>query len=74
MNFSLEWFTTVPGLLITGGVLLLIVALIILIVTTRKAKKEKILKHMNIPLLRVSSKVVWDEIEFEDKIKEILCN
>ena len=41
MNFDLTWFTTVPGMFITGGVVLLIIALIILIVTGKKAKKEK---------------------------------
>ena len=40
MNFSLDWFLSIPGLLITGGVLLLLIALIILIVTSRK-KKDK---------------------------------
>lgn len=38
--FSLNWFTTIPGLLITGGVLLLVIALIIFIVTSRKEKKN----------------------------------
>ena len=33
---SLSWFTTVPGLLITGGVLLLVIALIIFVVTSVK--------------------------------------
>ena len=41
MNFDMSWFTTVPGLMITGGVILLIVALVILIVTGKKSKKEK---------------------------------
>lgn len=41
MNFDLSWFTTIPGLFITGGVILLIIALVILIVTGRKTKKEK---------------------------------
>ena len=41
MNFDLSWFTTIPGMFITGGVILLIIALIILIVTGRKSKKEK---------------------------------
>ena len=41
MEFSLEWFTSIPGLLITGGVLLLLIALIILIATSGKKKKEK---------------------------------
>ena len=41
MNFSLDWFLTVPGMFITGGVLLLIIALVILIVTGKKSKKEK---------------------------------
>lgn len=39
--FSLKWFTTIPGLLITGGVLLLVVALVIFIVTSKKDKKNK---------------------------------
>lgn len=38
--FSLNWFTTVPGILITVGVLLLVVALIIFIVTSMKDKKK----------------------------------
>ena len=41
MNFDLGWFTTVPGMFITGGVVLLIIALVILIVTGKKSKKEK---------------------------------
>lgn len=39
--FSLKWFTTIPGLLITGGVLLLVVALIIFIVSSKKDKKNQ---------------------------------
>lgn len=38
--FSLSWFTSIPGILITVGVLLLIVALIIFIVTSQKNKKK----------------------------------
>ena len=38
--FSLNWFTTVPGILITVGVLLLVVALIIFIVTSINDKKR----------------------------------
>lgn len=40
--FSLSWFTTIPGLLITAGVLLLIIALIVFIVTSRKEKKGNV--------------------------------
>ena len=40
MNFSLSWFTSTPGLLITGGVVLLIIALIILIMNGKKTKAE----------------------------------
>ena len=40
MNFNLDWFLSIPGLLITGGVLLLIIALIILIATGRKKKEN----------------------------------
>ncbi len=42
---SLSWFTTIPGLLITGGVLLLLIALVIFIVTSVKDKNK--LKEMN---------------------------
>ena len=38
----------------------------------RDAKKERILKHMEIPLLRVPSKNAWDLEEFEEKIIEKL--
>ena len=41
MNFDLNWFTTIPGILITLGVVLLIVALIIFIVTSKNNKKNK---------------------------------
>ena len=40
-DFNMSWFTTVPGLLITGGVVLLIFALFLLIATGKKSKKEK---------------------------------
>lgn len=39
--FSLSWFTTVPGILITVGVILLLVALVIFIITTLKDKKRE---------------------------------
>ena len=40
-NFDLSFFTSIPGLLITGGVLLLLIALIIFIATgSKKGKKE----------------------------------
>lgn len=41
-TFSLDWFMTIPGMLITGGVLFLIIALVIFIVTgTKKPKTNK---------------------------------
>lgn len=40
MAISLDWFMTIPGMLISGGVLLLLIALIIFIVTSVKSKKE----------------------------------
>lgn len=40
-NFNLSFFTSIPGMLITGGVLLLLIALIIFIVTGNKDKKKK---------------------------------
>ena len=45
MNFDLKWFTTLPGLFITGGVLFLILALVLLIITGKKSKKEKMAKE-----------------------------
>ena len=38
-SFSLDWFMTIPGMLITGGVVFLIIALIIFIVTGNKKPK-----------------------------------
>lgn len=38
-SFSLDWFMTIPGMLITGGVLFLIIALVIFIVTGNKKTK-----------------------------------
>ena len=40
-TFSLDWFMTIPGMLITGGVLFLIIALVIFIVTGNKKSKPK---------------------------------
>lgn len=39
--FSLDWFKTVPGILITVGVLLLLIALVIFIITSLKDKKRE---------------------------------
>lgn len=38
----------------------------------RDEKKEKVLAHMNIPLLRISSKITWDEKELENHIIELI--
>lgn len=38
--FSLSWFTTIPGILITVGVLMLIASLVIFIITSRKNKDK----------------------------------
>lgn len=40
MSFDLGWFTTLPGMLITGGVVVLLIALIIFIVSNKKDKKK----------------------------------
>lgn len=39
-NFDLSFFTSIPGMLITGGVLLLLIALIIFIATSPKKEKK----------------------------------
>lgn len=41
MDFDFAWFTTLPGILITGGVVVLLVALIIFIASNKKDKKNK---------------------------------
>ncbi len=41
INFDLNWFLTIPGMLITGGILLLLIALIIFIATSGSGKKKK---------------------------------
>ncbi len=40
MSFDLEWFTTLPGMLITGGVVVLLIALIVFIASNKKGKKK----------------------------------
>lgn len=41
----------------------------------RDKKKEEILQYMEIPILRISSKVAWSENDFEDEIeRKILLN
>lgn len=40
-NFDMNWFTTLPGLLITGGVVLLLLALILFIASGHKKKPKK---------------------------------
>ena len=65
MSFQFDWFLTLPGMFITGGVLLLLVALIILIVTNKKSKKaketsvskEKSKEPIQLQLLDISYKV-----------------
>lgn len=39
--FSIDWFLTIPGMLITAGVFLLIVALIMMLVGSKKNKKKE---------------------------------
>lgn len=39
MSFDLEWFKTLPGILITGGVIVLLIALIIFIISNKKTEK-----------------------------------
>lgn len=40
MSFDFAWFTTLPGMLITGGVVVLLIALIIFIASNKKDKKK----------------------------------
>jgi len=40
MSFDLEWFTTLPGILITGGVVVLLIALILFIASNKKDKNK----------------------------------
>ncbi len=40
LAFKLDWFTTIPGLLVSVGVVLLLIAIILFIVGNRKAKKN----------------------------------
>ena len=42
LAFSLNWFTTIPGILISLGVVLLIIALILFVVGGKKTKKEDV--------------------------------
>lgn len=44
MSFNPSWFTTVPGILITGGVVLLLIALIILLTSGNSKKEEEVVE------------------------------
>ena len=52
--FSLSWFTSIPGILITVGVLLLVAALIIFIVTSQKNKKKEQGNDQNVASMQVA--------------------
>ena len=41
MSFSPDWFLTLPGILITGGVVLLLIALVILLTSNKKGDKSE---------------------------------
>lgn len=44
----LDWFTTIPGILIICGVLLLIIAIILFVVGARKNKKKEVVDKSNL--------------------------
>lgn len=48
INFDLNWFLTIPGMLITGGILLLLIALIVFIATSGSGKKDKLQDKNNV--------------------------
>jgi len=65
MSFDLEWFTTLPGMLITGGVVILLIALIIFIVSNKKTDKkieEEMPKVENVDVTNVASNEVPTEL------------
>ena len=62
-NFDLSFFTTIPGMLITGGVLLLLIALIIFIATgSKKDKKKKKEENTESATTAVSTPEVNNEV------------
>ena len=64
MDFSLDWFLSIPGLLITGGVLLFLIAFILLIVTMLKRKKENNHQIQHISFInRYSTFYCWKSIK-----------
>ena len=62
MSFDLSWFTSLSGMLLTGGVLLLVIALIMLLVSQKKAKKAREISLIflkEIPLLCIDLRKWW---------------
>ena len=58
-NFDLSFFTSIPGMLITGGVLLLLIALVIFIATgSKKGKKNKKGEEQNVAVTTDKNTVV----------------
>ena len=59
MSFDLEWFTTLPGLLITGGVIVLLIALIIFIISNKKTDKK------------IKEEIVQQPVESQDMVQPV---
>lgn len=57
LALSLDWFITVPGIMITLGVVLLIIALVLFILGSKKAKTEKKVENteVNTPVVEEAS-------------------
>lgn len=73
-NFDLSFFTSIPGMLITGGVLLLLIALIIFIATgSKKGKKNKEIKgtavNSNNEVATASLVTPTDTVEVEPTVE-----
>lgn len=62
MAIDLDWFLTIPGILISCGVLLLLIALIIFIVTSVKAKKEEKAKEESVENVAVDAVPAVDPV------------
>lgn len=70
IDFDLNWFLTIPGMLISGGVLLLLIALIIFIATSGSGKK-KVKEDVNTNVEPIPTK---EEQVVEPNPQEIMTN
>ena len=68
---KLEWFTTIPGILIASGVVLLVLAIILFIIGNKKAKKEAKQAVQNLVEEQKNEEAIPVEVATEAPVEEV---